>query len=77
MKNEWEDFERHPLRYLGSNMGVAIGLIMIWRGVWYGLDALDYWIFGGTHWVTSLFGIVLGIAILYLPHHNLRALERL
>jgi len=58
-------------------MGIAIGLVLIWRGLWYGLDAIDIYIFGGTHWVSAILGIVLGILVLYLPHHNLKALERL
>ena len=71
------EFEKHPLKYLGSNMGVALGLVLIWRGIWYGLDAFDMWFLGGTHWITALFGVIVGIAILYLPHRNLKALERL
>ena len=38
------EFEKHPLKYLGENMGVA-GLVLIWRGIWYGLDAIDLWLF--------------------------------
>ncbi len=58
-------------------MGVALGLVLIWRGLWYGLDAFDHFAFGGVHWISALAGIVLGILIIYLPHHNLKALERL
>ena len=72
-----EEFEKHPLRYLGNNMGVALGLVLIWRGLWYGLDFLDRIVFGGTHGISALIGIILGILIIYLPHHNLKALERL
>ena len=77
MTKEIEEFEKHPLKYLGSNMGVAVGLIMIWRGIWYGLDALDMFFLGGTHWISAVLGVILGILILYVPHHNLKALERL
>ena len=71
------EFEKHPLKYLGENMGVALGLVLIWRGIWYGLDAIDLWLFAGTHIFTAVFGVILGVLILYLPHRNLKALERL
>ena len=71
------ELEKHPIKYLWENMGIAIGLVLIWRGLWYGLDAIDIYIFGGTHWVSAILGIVLGVLVLYLPHHNLKALERL
>ena len=72
-----EEFERHPLKYLGDNLGIAIGLVLVWRGLWYIMDAADIYLFGGTHWVSALGGIILGVLVLYLPHHNLKALERL
>jgi hypothetical protein len=77
MTKEIQEFERHPIKYLGSNMGVALGLVLIWRGLWYGLDAVDMYFLGGVHWITAVFGVILGILILYLPHRNLKALERL
>jgi len=58
-------------------MGVALGLVLIWRGIWYGLDALDVWLFDGVHWISVIIGVILGVLILYLPHRNLKALERL
>jgi len=56
---------------------VAIGIILIWRGVWILLDMIDSWIFGGNHIVTAVGGIVVGILMLCLPEKNLEALERL
>lgn len=72
-----EEFEKHPLKYVSDNMGVALGLVLVWRGLWYGLDAIDIYFLGGTHWATAILGVILGVIILYLPHHNLKALERL
>ena len=71
------EFEKHPLKYLGENMGVALGLVLIWRAIWYALDGIDKWLFDGTHWISVLIGLILGIIILYVPHRNLKALERL
>ncbi len=56
---------------------MAIGIILIWRGVWIVLDMVDIWIFGGNQITTAVGGIVVGILMLYLPDKNLKALERL
>ena len=65
------------IEYFTKNISVAIGIILIWRGVWIMLDLLDKLIFGGNHIITAIGGIVAGIIILYLPKKNLKALERL
>lgn len=65
------------IKYLTKGMSVAIGIILIWRGVWIVLDLIDELIFGGNHIATAVGGIVVGILMLYLPDHNLKALERL
>ena len=65
------------LEYFIKNLSVAIGSILIWRGIWVALDLLDGWLFGGSHIITAIGGVVFGILILYLPDHNLKALERL
>lgn len=63
--------------YFAKNFSIAIGLVLIWRGIWYILDGLDQWFFGGSHALTALGGIIIGIIILYLPDKDLRNLERL
>ena len=65
------------LKYFTKNIAIAIGIILIWRGIWVLLDLLDQLLFGGNHSITAIAGIVVGVIILYLPDHNLRALERL
>ena len=65
------------LTYFVRNISIAIGIILIWRGVWIILDLVDHWLLGGSHIVTAIGGIIVGIVILYLPDKNLRALERL
>lgn len=69
--------QEHPIKYLKENMAIAVGLVLIWRGIWYALDAIDTSLFGGTHWISAVLGIGIGLLVLYLPHHNLKALERL
>lgn len=63
--------------YLARNLSIAVGIILVWRGIWVLLDLLDLWLFGNNHAVTAVLGIVLGIVILYLPDHELKSLERL
>ena len=65
------------LTYFVKNISIAIGIILIWRGVWVVLDLIDHLLFGGNHIVTAVGGIIAGIVILYLPEKNLKALERL
>lgn len=65
------------LRYLSSNLGIVIGLVLIWRGIWYVLDGFDLVFFGNDHFFTAIIGIVVGILILYLPDKNLDELKKL
>ncbi len=72
------ELEKHPVKYLKENMAIAVGLVLIWRGIWYILDGLDKYLWGDpSHLGSAIVGIILGVLILYLPHHNLKALERL
>ncbi len=63
--------------YFFKNVSIAIGIILIWRGVWVVLDLVDRLLFGSNHIVTAVGGIIVGVVILYLPEKNLKALERL
>lgn len=72
-----ETFRDHPLRYLAQNLFIVIGLVLIWRGVWYILDGLDLLFFGGTHWLSALAGIIVGLVILFIPDHDLKEIQRL
>jgi len=65
------------LRYLATNLSIVIGLVLIWRGVWYVLDGLDVLIFGGNPLWTAFGGIVLGLAILYFPDKDLKEISKL
>lgn len=65
------------LKYLTKNISVVIGLVLIWRGVWYILDGIDTVLFGGGHTLTALGGIIIGLIILYLPDKDLKEIEKL
>ncbi|MFA5184749.1 MAG: hypothetical protein WC456_04475 [Patescibacteria group bacterium] len=63
--------------YLAKNISTVIGVVLIWRGIWYVLDEFDKWIFGDSHTWTALGGIVVGLLILYLPDKDLKEIEKL
>lgn len=65
------------LQYLAKNISVVVGLVLIWRGIWYVLDALDKWVFNGSHFWTAVGGILIGLIILYLPDKDLKEIEKL
>ena len=53
--------------YFAKNFSIVVGLVLIWRGIWYVLDAMDSRFFGGSHLWTALGGIILGLIVLYVP----------
>ena len=63
--------------YILRNVYEVLGIVLIWRGIWYALDTVDYYIFGGIHQWTAVAGIIAGVLLLYLPDRNLKAIERL
>lgn len=56
---------------------IVVGIVLVWRGIWYALDTLDTRLFGGSHVWTAIGGIVLGLIILYAPNKNLKEIEKL
>lgn len=62
---------------MARNFSVAAAIIMIWRGLWYTLDFIDISLFGGSHSLTAILGIIIGIVILYIPDKNLDELGKL
>ena len=68
---------KHIIRYFAKNISIVVSLVLIWRGIWYVLDAVDILVFGSSHALTALGGIILGIIILYLPDKDLKEIEKL
>ena len=60
-----------------QNFSVALGILLIWRGLWYVLDWVDALFLSGNHIYSAVIGIVLGIFILYLPDKDLKELGKL
>jgi hypothetical protein len=65
------------LERLTRDLQIVIGLVLIWRGIWYVLDAIDVLVFGKSHAITSLIGVVAGLAILYFPDKDFKEIEKL
>ncbi len=69
--------KRNIIKYFAKNLSIVVGLVLIWRGIWYILDFIDNVFFGGSHIFTVVFGIILGLAILYIPDKDLKEISKL
>ncbi len=67
----------HILQYFAKNFAIVLGMVFIWRGIWYALDYIDNLIFDGQHIVTAVLGIMFGFTLLYLPDHDLDEIKEL
>ncbi|MDD4290141.1 MAG: hypothetical protein PHH83_02585 [Patescibacteria group bacterium] len=65
------------VKYLGGHILTVIGLVLVWRGIWYLLDGIDKIFFDGSHGWSTIVGIIIGILILYLPDKDLKEIEKL
>jgi hypothetical protein len=63
--------------YFMRTFSIVVGLVLIWRGIWYVLDAIDLWFLNGSHIFTAVGGIILGLFILYWPDKDLKEIEKL
>ena len=63
--------------YFSKHISIVIGIVLIWRGIWYILDFFDTWLFGGSHFWAAFFGVIIGLFLLYLPDKDLKELEKL
>jgi hypothetical protein len=68
---------RNLLVYFTENLITVVGIVLIWRGVWYLLDWVDKTFFAGNYVFTSIAGIIIGLLILYLPDKSLKEIERI
>ncbi|MFA5935468.1 MAG: hypothetical protein WC787_01260 [Patescibacteria group bacterium] len=62
---------------LFRNFSIALGILLVWRGIWYLFDIVDERFFGGDHAATAIGGILAGLLILYLPDRDLKELGKL
>ncbi len=64
-------------KYFISRVFIVVGIVLVWRGVWYILDKVDFWLFGGSHFWTSVLGLLVGLLILYFPDKDLKEIEKI
>jgi len=63
--------------YFIRNLNIVVGLVLIWRGIWHGLDILEK-IIGIDHTLFApALGIVIGLILLYAPDRDLKELQKL
>lgn len=60
-----------------QSLSLVIGLVLIWRGIWYVLDWVDKILFEESHVITAVGGILLGLVILWLPDGDLKEIQKL
>ena len=77
MTPDQRQMHHHPLRYLSHNISIVIGLVLIWRGLWYMLDEIDIALLGGNHVLSAIGGVIIGLLILYIPDHDLKEIQKL
>ena len=65
------------IAYFAKNISVVVGLVLIWRGIWYVVDEFDELFFNGDHIYLAVVGIIVGLAILYIPDKDLKEIEKL
>ena len=65
------------LRYFTKNITIVIGLVLVWRGIWYVLDGIDILFLNGNHTWSGILGVIIGLTILYLPDKDLKEIEKL
>jgi len=66
-----------PIHEFGKNLYIVLGIVLVWRGVWYILDKFDGWLFGGSHLWTAIVGVIVGVVLLYLPDRDLKEISKL
>ncbi len=69
--------KRNIAAYFAKNIAIVLGIVLVWRGIWQLLDAVDYFFFEGNPFYTAIAGIAIGLAILYFPDKDLKELEKL
>lgn len=68
--------KRLSIRKVANALLVVLGLVLIWRGIWHGLDGIDAF-FGGSRLVSVVASVALGVLILYMPDKDIKEIEKL
>lgn len=65
------------IRLFFKNVFAVVAVVLVWRGIWITMDIFDQIVFGGSHYITAIFGIVIGLIMLYILDDDLKEFERL
>lgn len=65
------------IRHLTSSFSTVLGVVLVWRALWYTFDYIDIEIFGGYSPITVMGSFITGVLLLYLPDKNLEELRKL
>jgi hypothetical protein len=65
------------LSQLTKSLPIVIGLVLVWRGIWYVADWVDLTFLGGDHLLTAVGGVLFGLLLLYLPDRDFKEIEKL
>ncbi|MEK7606295.1 MAG: hypothetical protein AAB458_01735 [Patescibacteria group bacterium] len=68
---------RETVRQLARDTSIIVGVVLVWRGIWYTLDAVDRVAFNGNHDFLAIGGIIIGLLVLYLPDKDLKEFKEL
>lgn len=69
--------KKSVLGYFLKNLATIVGIVLVWRGVWYVLDEIDIFVWGGSHLWTAIGGILIGLLLLYIPDGDLKEIQKL
>ncbi len=62
---------------LARDFSIVLGVVLVWRGIWYVLDLADLIFFNNNHLYLAIGGIFGGFLILYLSDRDLKEFKEL
>ncbi len=71
MKNIFSWLSLKQDKYFIRNLVIAIGVVLVWRGIWH---LADEYLFPNNETLSSIVSLIAGILILYLPDGTLEQL---
>lgn len=60
-----------PRRYFLRDLLIVVGVVLVWRSIWY---LADRFLFPENQFASEVVGLVLGLFLLYLPDRDLSRL---
>jgi hypothetical protein len=70
-------FKKRKKLKIFKDISIILGIVIIWRGMWYFLDYIDVLLGIDSGLLSSIVWILVGFLVLYLPDGDLKEIERL